>query len=174
MVLSLPAPPTGAVRVDVPPGALVVLAGLPGAGKTTLLRRLAGRPGVRALDAEDVAAPLRRTAVPYRALRPAVHLLHLLRVVAALPAPGGVLTTDPLTSPLRRALLRAVARLTGRELRVVLVDATEAQARDGQARRDRRLGERRMRRHLRRYRRLVAALGPQDRVLTRAQAARAR
>lgn len=145
----------------VPPRSLVVLAGLPGAGKTTLLRRLAERrpARVRALDAEEVAAQLRTAWLPYRLLRPLVHGLHLLRVVREV---GGtavcVLTTDPMTSPLRRALLRAAARGTGRALCVVLVDATPEQARLGQAARGRALGARRMARHVSRGQHLRAQL----------------
>jgi hypothetical protein len=65
-----------------------------------------------------------------------------------------VLTTDPMTSPLRRALLPAAARRSGRSLCVVLVDATEQQARSGQRERGRPLGERRMSRHVARAGRL--------------------
>lgn len=137
----------------VPPGSLVVVAGLPGAGKTTLLRRLDARPaaGVHALDSEEVAERLRRCSgrLPYRVLRPAVHALHLLRVLRDAHGPHDcVLTTDPMTSPARRAVLRLAARSSGRTLCVVLVAATERQARSGQLRRGRALGRRRMARHV--------------------------
>jgi energy-coupling factor transporter ATP-binding protein EcfA2 len=149
--------------LTVSPGSLVVLAGLPGAGKTTLLRRLAatGAPGVRSLDAEEVADRLRALGgrLPYRVLRPAVHALHLLRVLRAAHGPSScVLTTDPMTSPLRRCLLRLVARSSGRALHVVLVDATASQARLGQRARGRTLGSRRMARHVARTGRLRADL----------------
>ena len=142
-----------------PPRSLVVLAGLPGAGKTTLLRRLDahGAPGVRALDSEEVADRLRPLVrhVPYRVLRPAVHALHLLRVLRDAATPiTCVLTTDPMTSPLRRWLLHLVARSSGRSLAVVLVDATEQQARSGQRARGRTLGPRRMAQHVSRADRL--------------------
>lgn len=152
-----------ALVLEVPPCSLVVLAGLPGAGKTTLLRRLeAGRPpAVLALDAEEVAVQLRARAgrVPYRHLRPVVHGLHLLRVLRAVrdTAPC-VLTTDPMTSPVRRALLRLAARSSGRTLAVVLVDATAEQARLGQASRGRAVGRRRMGRHVARSRRVRGRL----------------
>ena len=154
---------TGGHELAVPAGSLVVLAGLPGAGKTTLLRRLrdARVPGLRAVDAEEVAARLRHCAsrVPYRLLRPVVHALHLLRVVReVLGGADCVLTTDPMTSPVRRALLRAAAAVSGRSLHVVLVDATAAQAREGQRRRGRALGRRRMARHVVRAARLHTAL----------------
>jgi predicted kinase len=142
-------------EVRLPARSLVVLAGLPGAGKTTLLRRLTGADGVRALDSEDVAAALRRAPVPYRLLRPLVHALHLLRVVLAVHAGHPcVLTTDPCTSPRRRALLRTAARLSGRSLHLVVVDASPAEAGDGRRRRGRDLSPARAARHERRWARL--------------------
>lgn len=149
--------------LTVPAGSLLVLAGLPGAGKTTLLRRLDAHPapGVQALDSEEVAVRLRPLAgrLPYRVLRPAVHALHLLRVVRAAHGPAdSVLTTDPMTSPVRRCVLRLVARSSGRSLAVVLVDATEQQARDGQRSRGRALGARRMARHVSRAEQLRTRL----------------
>jgi hypothetical protein len=84
-----------------------------------------------------------------------------------------VLTSDPFTSPLRRAVLRAAARLSGRRLQVVLVDASPAQARDGQQRRGRRLSRRRTARHEQRYLRWTAAGHEPDVVLSREQAAHA-
>jgi ABC-type cobalamin/Fe3+-siderophores transport system ATPase subunit len=143
----------------VPAGSLVVLAGLPGAGKTTLLRRLAASApsGVAALDAEDVAARLRALPVAYAVLRPLVHALHLARVLVALAGPDRcVLTTDPMTAPLRRLLLRAAARASGRHLHLVIVDATLEEAVAGQDRRGRALGRRRMALHARRWPRLRA------------------
>jgi hypothetical protein len=88
-------------------------------------------------------------------LRPAVHALHLLRVLREATTPVScVLTTDPMTSPLRRSWLRLVARSSGRSLAVVLVDATAQQARTGQHARGRTLGARRMAQHVSRADRL--------------------
>lgn len=152
-------------------GALVVIGGLPGAGKTTLLRRLGSgaASGIRTLDAEDVArdvaAALARAGatVPYPLLRPAVHAGHLGRVVvASCRSTRIVVATDPLTDPARLLLFRLVARLTGRPLHVLLVDATVDEALAGQSARGRRLGARRMTRHVRRWerqRRRVAETG---------------
>jgi hypothetical protein len=150
------------LALAVPTGSLVVLAGLPGAGKTTLLRRLAASApsGVVALDAEDVAARLRGLPVGYAVLRPLVHALHLARVLVALAGPDRcVLTTDPMTAPLRRLLLRAAARASGRRLHLVIVDATLQEAVAGQDRRGRALGRRRMALHARRWPRLRARGG---------------
>lgn len=171
-----PLPSSTPVELQLPPHGLVVVAGLPGAGKTTLVRRLAGGAGVHAPDAEDVAQRLAGVPLPYRALRPLVHTAHLARVVTALwSAHPRVLTSDPLTSPVRRRALRTAARLSGRTLLVVLVHASPAQARDGQTRRGRSLSARRMSRHEQRYDSwLRSALGSGvDVVLSRADAATA-
>jgi predicted kinase len=165
---------TTPVQLHVPPHSLVVVAGLPGAGKTTLVRRLADRSSVLALDSEDVARALAGVPLPYRLLRPLVHAVHLARVVVALwSSRSRVLTSDPLTSPLRRRLLRTAARLSGRRLVVVLVQASPEQARDGQYRRGRRLSTRRMTRHEARYARWLSSAGDVDRALSREQAATA-
>jgi predicted kinase len=171
LTLTRPTP----VPLPFAPHSLVVVAGLPGAGKTTLVRRLSGVPGVHALDAEDVARRL-KGLLPYRVLRPLVHTAHLTLVVTALwSGHPCVLTSDPLTSPLRRRVLRTAARLAGRRLHVVLVHASPAQARDGQSRRGRHLSTRRQSRHETRYRTwLGSTLGSDvDLALSREEAASA-
>jgi hypothetical protein len=87
-----------------------VLAGLPGAGKTRPLRRLhdARPPGVRALDAEEVAARLRRDLprVPYRMHR---HVVRAARLRTLLERTGVLsFVDDVLVVP------RAVAGRTDR------------------------------------------------------------
>lgn len=149
--------PGGAVLL-VPAASLVMLAGLPGAGKTTLLRTLTRNRQPAAmvtLDSEDVAILMRPLPVPYRVLRPVVHAVHIVRVVRAAATPAAcVLATDPMSSPVRRLVLYFAARLTGRSLDLVVVDATLAEAVDGQRRRGRALGRHRMARHDRRWGRL--------------------
>jgi hypothetical protein len=115
---------------------------------------------MRTFDAEDVAremtAALARTGtvIPYSLLRPVVHAWHLRRVVgAACRSTDIVVATDPLTDPARLLLFRLVARLTGRSLHLVLVDATVAEALAGQAARGRPVAARRMARHVRRWER---------------------
>ncbi|MGY1815285.1 AAA family ATPase [Blastococcus sp. SYSU D00820] len=140
-------------------GQLVVVAGLPGSGKTTLVRRLFGpdadsTPGVRVLDAEQVAARLRRGAprVPYPVLRPVAHIWHRARVLRALA--GGapvVVLPDPWTRPLWRRAVERAARRSGRPLRLVLVDVPAGQARAGQDARRRTVPARRMARHTARW-----------------------
>jgi AAA domain len=134
---------------------LVVIGGLPGSGKTTLLRRLlaAGIPDVVGYDSEDVAEGFRRAGVrvPYRLLRPWVHGRHRWRVLRGIASSARVVVlTDPWTrAGWRAAVLRAAAR-SGRRVRLVVVDASPAEAVAGQAARGRALSARAMRRHTRR------------------------
>lgn len=159
----------------VPRRSLVLVAGLPGAGKTTLVRRLGDTPGVHALDSEDVAGVLARVPLPYRSVRPLVHLVHLLCLLLTLMTPAGcVLSSDPLTSSRRRAVFAAAAALTGRRMSVVLLHTAAQDARDGQRRRGRVLTEARMSRHEHRYAQQLRAgwLSTADHVLSRDEAER--
>jgi AAA domain len=146
---------TAPARTDAEQPVLVVVTGLPGSGKTTLLRRLlaAGIPGVVGHDSEDVAERLRRAGVrvPYRLLRPCVHAWHRWRVLRGITsaAPVVVLTDPWCRAGWRAFVLRAAAR-SGRRVRLVLIDASPAEAADGQAARGRALSARAMRRHTRR------------------------
>ena len=146
------------------PGVLVVLAGLPGSGKTTLLRRLTeGRPGgVTGVDSEQVADRLRAAGVgvPYRVLRPWVHLAHRVRVLRQVGGTAPVVVlTDPWTSAAWRSAVLGAARRAGRSVRVVLIDVPVEVAVRGQHERGRRISARRMRRHAARWRQLLAAPG---------------
>lgn len=140
-----------------PGGSLLVIAGLPGSGKTTLLRRVAGGhgSGIACLDSEQVATRLRsaRSRVPYRLLRPWVHLVHRWRVLHCVRgATPVVVLTDPWTGRGWPALVRFAAR--HRSLRLVLLDASPAEAVAGQAARGRSLPPAAMRRHAARWQRL--------------------
>ncbi|MCZ2860503.1 AAA family ATPase [Blastococcus sp. VKM Ac-2987] len=148
------APATGRV--------LVVLAGLPGSGKTTLLRRLsAGNPGLAGVDSEQVAERLRGAGLrlPYRLLRPAVHLAHRRRVLRRIAGEAPVVVlTDPWTSRTWRATVLRTARRAGRPVRLVLLDVTPEVAVGGQHARGRRISARRMRRHVARWAELRGTL----------------
>ncbi len=157
---ALPAP----VPVLGPGGVLVVLAGLPGSGKTTLLRRLtaAAPRGVTAVDSEHVADRLRAAGVgvPYRLLRPVVHLAHRVRVLREVGGDAPVVVlTDPWTSSAWRAAVLRAARRAGRSVRVVLIDVPVEVAVRGQQERGRRISARRMRRHAARWTALLATPG---------------
>ncbi|MGY1848150.1 MULTISPECIES: AAA family ATPase [unclassified Blastococcus] len=159
------APIRGAFGTDPVTGyGLVVLAGLPGSGKTTLLRRLLAHGGggpLTALDSEDVAARVRGTGigVPYRVLRPWVHLVHRWRVLRHVAGGSSVVVlTDPWTSPVWRAAVLRAARCAGRSVRLVLLDVPTELAQEGQRTRGRTLPDARMRRHEHRWRGYLARL----------------
>jgi hypothetical protein len=156
---------------------LVVIAGLPGSGKTTLLRRLLGRgvPGVAAHDSEQVAARLRNPLrLPYRVLRPWVHLRHRVGVLRGIGGPAPVVVlTDPWTSRIWRAAVLRAAAAAGRSVRLVLLVVPRELAESGQAARGRRIPARRMRRHAARWARLLQDPGPGEvRLVDRERAGR--
>ena len=145
------------------PGAAVIVGGIPGAGKTTFLARTV-RPGdATVLDSADVRRRLRARLgrrVPYALYRPVVHAVHLLRVWRALAGPAPVVVNDCATrAPLRRLLRRRAAR-AGRPVCLVLLDVDPPAARAGQAARGRRVRSRAMRRHERRWARMVDGTPP--------------
>jgi predicted kinase len=127
---------------------VVVVAGLPGAGKTTLV---AAEP--RAVDSDAVReawAP-RLAPLPYRIWRPLVHARHWVAIWHALGRSDGVVVVRPFTSTwARRSVLRRALRHHA-AVHLVVVEATPAQARDGQRARGRTISARAMRRHERRW-----------------------
>jgi predicted kinase len=140
---------------------LVVIGGLPGSGKTSLLRRwLSTEPAaIVGLDSEDVAARLVTVGVrlPYRWIRPLVHLVHRARVLRTVRGDAPlVVLTDPWTAPWWRTVVARAARSAGRAVRLVALDAPEEVAERGQNRRGRVVPGRSMRRHAERWRRLAA------------------
>jgi predicted kinase len=164
---SAPIAAGGARRNGVPQGVLVVVGGLPGSGKTTLLRRLLAErdPGVVGLDSEDVAARLQAVApsVPYRLVRPLVHVWHRVRVLRAVAGPAAVVVlTDPWTRPWWRAAVLAATRRAGRPVRLVLLDASREVAESGQTARGRAIPARSMRRHAIRWRTLLRSVAGPD------------
>ena len=141
---------------------LVVIGGLPGSGKTTLLRRLLAEevPALTGLDSEFVAEGFRRAGigVPYRFLRPWVHVVHRRRVLRAVR--GGdpvVVLTDPWTAERWRSVVLRAAAVAGRRVRLVHLDAGPELAAEGQSARGRVLSERAMRRHVQRSARASSA-----------------
>jgi len=150
MTSTLPAPgdtprralpvPGHPVRLAVPGRVLLLVAGVPGAGKSTLLRHLPSREGLLVLDSEVQRVRLGRVfpRVPYPRLRPWVHLLHRLAVVAAAcgAAPTVVVHLPATGSGLRRAVL-VLARFAGRTPQLLWIEAPAADALRGQADRGR-------------------------------------
>lgn len=146
-----PAPAT-APLAGYPAGAAVLVAGLPGAGKSTLVAR-AGGGGHRVLDTDPrrVAWARRLPGIPYGCWRPAMHAAHLVAAWGALGRPGGLVFTEPGTRRIVRAAFLRRAASAGRELHLLGIDASEAEAREGQDARGRHVSPRALRRHARRW-----------------------
>lgn len=152
------------LRLAVPGRVLLLVAGVPGAGKSTLLRRLPRGAELVVLDSEVQRDRLVRLLpdVPYARLRPWVHLLHRLAVVAA--ACGAVPTVVvhlPATGPGLRRVVRGLAQLTGRAPHLLWIEAPAADALQGQAARGRMIERGSFARHVAR------ADGVADRIRTR-------
>lgn len=141
---------TTAVRVQ--PRSLVVLAGIPGAGKTTLLTRLDADEPVTVLDSDQVRSWLEpRVGLPYRYWRVFVHLTHRLRVFwAAMFCTGLLVVHEPSTRPGTRIMLVLAGLLSGRSRHFLWLDASAAQALDGQIARRRVVRTHAFERHVRR------------------------
>ncbi len=119
-----------------------MVGGVPGAGKSTAIRAVALACGVPVVDPDQVRTWLARrlpAGTPYRRYRPLVHVVHTLRVLAAVAAGGDrvLVVHDPSTRPARRVLFARLARAAGWRPTLVLVDATRSSARAGQLRRGR-------------------------------------
>ncbi|TDD99081.1 AAA family ATPase [Jiangella asiatica] len=144
--------PSSADSIATPERALVVVAGLPGAGKTSLLGRLEVTEPATVLDSDQVHRWVRaRVGWPYRSYRLLVHLVHRLRVLwHAVAAPGTVVVHEPATRPGTRAALLLLGHVTGRARCLVWLDASAAEALDGQLTRARVLRPRVFARHVRR------------------------
>jgi predicted kinase len=145
------------------PRAAVIVGGIPGAGKSTLLARVVRAGDARVLDSAEVRERCRARlgrGVPYPLYRPVVHAVHLWRVWRALGAGGPVVVHDCATRPwLRRAMLTR-ARRAGRPVSLLLLHVDADVARHGQVLRGRRVRARAMRRHERRWRRVVGPGSP--------------
>ncbi len=109
---------------------LLVIGGLPRSGRTTLLRWLLTQDvsGVERFDSEQVTSRLRAAGigVPYRLLRPWVHLRHRWRVLRGIGSNTPVVVlTDPWTSSCWRAAVVRCAAWTGRGVQVMAVDPSQ-------------------------------------------------
>jgi hypothetical protein len=131
-----------APRTTQPAGrSLVLVAGIPGAGKSTLLRRLPVCPGLAVVDSDtqrDAVARVLPARLPYRRIRPLVHLLHRIAILrAAVAGPAVVVVHLPATGALLRGVIAVLAALTGRTAHLVWLDVAPALALRGQAGRGR-------------------------------------
>jgi len=138
--------------VQVRPRSLVVLAGLPGAGKTTLLGKLDAAEPVTVLDSDEVREWIQaRVSLPYRSYRLLVHLVHRFRVFwHALFSPGLLVVHEPSTRPGTRAMLLIIGLVSARPRQFLWLDASAAEALDGQIARHRMIRTHSFERHVRR------------------------
>ncbi|HLM51408.1 MAG TPA: AAA family ATPase [Solirubrobacteraceae bacterium] len=118
-----------------PARSVVLVAGLPGAGKTTLLRRVGLGGRARVLDTDDVRAGGARW-------RPWVYLRHYARLVQAVGGEEAVVVHGRGTRRPARRLVTALARATGREAHLLLLDVDRKTAEAGQRERGRRVSRR--------------------------------
>ncbi|MCX6465530.1 MAG: Zeta toxin [Pseudonocardiales bacterium] len=128
------------VRLDLPPRALLLVAGIPGAGKSTLLAGMSPDPRVSVHDSDGPRAALRRMlpGLPYGCYRWLVHLCHRTgALVAAVSRVPVVVVHLPATDPGTRAAVARLAALTGRSAHLLWLDVAPAEARRGQETRGR-------------------------------------
>lgn len=149
-------PDIAARRLSFACRSLVVVGGLPGSGKTTLLERLGEEPGVVVLDSAQSMRRWRWLPLPYRMLRPLVHLEHHLRIALAvlLATRGGIVVHETATRATSRRRLLTLARLTRRPAHLLLLDVDPDTARAGQLARGRMISAASQRRHEARWRSL--------------------
>ncbi|GLU46170.1 AAA family ATPase [Nocardiopsis ansamitocini] len=166
----LPAKPPKSHTLRYPRRSLVLLGGIPGAGKSTLINRLYGLTGtetstvrtsdgvwiVDSLQSRNRLTPILR-GVPYPSWRWVVHVLHYVRVVAALRGGGPVIVHEAATRGIIRRLIGLCCRAAGVQMHVLLIDADPREARQGQITRGRVITARSFRTHERRWRALIDA-----------------
>ncbi|MET7461879.1 AAA family ATPase [Nonomuraea sp. NPDC005501] len=151
-----------------PPGALVILTGLPGAGKSTMLRRLYAMDGTEAapvvvdgVTVIDSAQSKARWAgtlgrAPGRVRTAVVFATHLLRIRRALAAGGPVIAHNRGCGPLVLRVFARMARRRGAAFHLLLLDAGPEAALAGQRARARVVRARTFSYHRRRCEALLA------------------
>ncbi|NUS73931.1 MAG: AAA family ATPase [Corynebacteriales bacterium] len=168
----------GVAELQYPPGALVLVAGLPGAGKSTLLARLFSLDGQeitpKVVDGVHIADSVHTRnwwgrffpAMP----RPLIRLSHFYRIYHRARRGIGLITHTRGTRRLAIKLYISAARRAGREVHVILIDVPHEIALQGQHARGRVITSHVFRGHVRRWGAIMRA---RERVLD-AQFARAR
>ncbi|MFI9202292.1 AAA family ATPase [Streptomyces sp. NPDC053048] len=142
-----------------PPGAVVVVSGLPGSGKSTLLRRWsAAAPVIDPRTVHVACESVMPARLPYAVYRPWARLEHFRWLRTEVRAGGPLLVHDCGGRPWMRRWLARTAGLQGRELHVVLLDVGTAEALAGQEARGRRAPARAFARHRRGLDRLLRTL----------------
>ncbi|MFF3599731.1 AAA family ATPase [Kitasatospora indigofera] len=144
-----------------PADAVVVISGLPGSGKSTLLRRWSAcAPVIDPRDVHLACEAVMPARLPYAVYRPWARLLHFRRLCTALARGGPLLVHDCGSRPWLRRWLAAGAARRGRELHLVLLDLSPADALAGQRERGRWASRRVFARHCRGLERLLRDLPP--------------
>ena len=152
--------PGSTPRLELPYRAFVVVGGVPGAGKSTLLHRLrvtSPRGVFSVRDPEDIRTRWERLLGGrrgYRVWRPLVYLEHYIRLLLALPGRKTIVLHDTATRGWARRLLGIVAKLSRRPAILLWLNVSLAESMDGQRIRGRKVSERTLRRHWRRWSRL--------------------
>ncbi|GHC67929.1 ATP/GTP-binding protein [Streptomyces cinnamoneus] len=158
-----------------PPGAVVVVSGLPGSGKSTLLRRWSRAAADGAAPAGPGRTPATPSAVdpravhvaceavmparlPYAVYRPWARLEHFRWLRAEVRGGGPLLVHDCGSRAWMRRWLARTAGRQGRELHLILLDVGAQEALAGQAARGRWASRRVFARHRRGLDRLLHAL----------------
>ncbi|MFF8786137.1 AAA family ATPase [Streptomyces sp. NPDC015125] len=145
-----------------PPGAVVMVSGLPGSGKSTLLRRWSEAASVVDPRTVHIACEAVMPArLPYAVYRPWARWTYFRWLRTAVRDGEALLVHDCGGRPwMRRWLVRSAGR-QGRELHLVLLDVGVAEALSGQEARGRWAPRRAFARHRRGLDRLLGALsGP--------------
>ncbi len=146
-------------RLSYPPGAVVVVSGLPGSGKSTLLRRWSEAASV--VDPRTVhlaCEAVMPARLPYAVYRPWARWKYFRWLRTAVRDGEALLVHDCGGRPwMRRWLARSAGR-QGRELHLVLLDVGVAEALSGQRARGRWAPRRAFVRHRRGLDRLLGAL----------------
>ncbi|MGX1761456.1 AAA family ATPase [Streptomyces lydicus] len=145
-----------------PPGAVVVVSGLPGSGKSTLLRRWSEAASV--VDPRTVhlaCEAVMPARLPYAVYRPWARSKYFRWLRTAVRDGEALLVHDCGGRPWMRRWLARRAGRQGRELHLVLLDVGVAEAMSGQRARGRWAPRRAFARHRRGLDRLLGALsGP--------------
>ncbi|MET9959859.1 AAA family ATPase [Streptomyces sp. NPDC006326] len=160
--------PGPARTVVYPPGAVVVVSGLPGSGKSTLLARWSHAAGVQVVEPRvtHVQCESRMPAwLPYPVYRPWARLRHFTWLRAAVASREPLLVHDCGSRAWMRTWLRAAALRAGRTggVHLVLIDVGPATALSGQRSRGRYVSRRAFAGHVRGLGRLAGALAARGR-----------